>query len=147
MLPKWHIIWGAIFTAVIWIFAPDLNPIYLLLIFLSTFLIDFDHYLVAANKNKHPSLKKALGFFEENNKKEMENHKKGKRIKGHFFLFHTIEFHILVGALGLLWAGFFYIFIGMVFHSLLDLAWLLHHDMFYVREFFFFNWFKRKQFK
>ena len=66
MLPKWHIFWGVIFTAIIWFFARDLNVIYLSLIFLSTFLIDFDHYLIAARKNKHPSLKRALIFFEEN---------------------------------------------------------------------------------
>ena len=144
MLPKWHIFWGAIFTLIIWFFARDLEPVYLLLIFLSTFLIDFDHYLVAVRKNKSLSFKHSLIFFKDNNEKELSDHKKGKRNRGHFFIFHTIEFHILVVLLGLLWIGFFYVFIGMVFHSLLDLLWLLHHDMFYVREFFFFNWLIKK---
>ena len=144
MLPRWHIFWGAIFTLIIWYFAQDLKPIYLLLIFLSTFLIDLDHYLVAVKENNTLSLKRSLIYFKENNKKEISDHKKGKRNRGHFFLFHTIEFHIFIAILGLFWIGFFYIFIAMVFHSLLDLFWLLYHDMFYVREFFLFNWLRRR---
>ncbi len=144
MLPKWHIFWGVLFTAIIWFFAKDLEPIYLLLIFLSTFLIDFDHYLVAVRKNESLSFKRSLIFFKENNKKELSDHKKGKKNKGHFFLFHTMEFHMFVALLSLVWAGFFYVFIGMVFHSLLDLLWLLYHNMFYVREFFLFNWLIKK---
>ena len=146
MLPRWHILWGAVFTVMIWVFAQDLKFIYLSLIFFGAVFIDFDHYLLATRKNKFFSLKKTLDFFEELNKKEIENYKEGKREKGYLFLFHTIEFHVLVALLGFIWVGFFYVFIGMFFHSLLDLVWLLKHDMFYTREFFLFSWARRKIF-
>ena len=61
-------------------------------------------------------------------------------------MFHTVEFHLLVGLLGLVWIGFFYIFIGMIFHSLLDVVDLTKRDTFYRREFFFFNWLGKKVF-
>jgi hypothetical protein len=146
MLPRWHIFWGAIFTAVIWFFAPELNLLYLALIFFASFLIDFDHYAVFAHKNKKLSLLHALKEGDKMRKSELLERKKGIKRRGHFFVFHTIEFHTLVALLGLAWQGFFFIFIGMVFHSLLDLAELLHRDRFYRREYFFFNWLRKRIF-
>jgi len=144
MLHKWHILWGAIFTIIIWIIAPDLNLFYLLLIFLSSFLIDFDHYVVAVYRMKGISFSKAVQYHKEQAKKTIREKKKGIKKRGEFFIFHTIEAHILVAVLSLLWLGFLYIFIGMVFHSLLDLAWLLKNDIFHAREYFFFNWLRKK---
>ncbi|MCH7567795.1 MAG: hypothetical protein IIA87_00045 [Nanoarchaeota archaeon] len=144
MLPKWHILLGGLFTAIIWFFAPETSPIYLTLIFLSSFLIDFDHYLNSFIKNKKLSLPHALKYYEELNKEDERNYKRGIKKKRNFEIFHTIEFHILIAILGFLWIAFFYIFIGMVFHSLLDLAWLLYKDRFYRREYFLFSWLREK---
>lgn len=146
MLPRYHIFWGAIFTLIIWFSAQQLHPFYLLLIFLSTFLIDFDHYMIHVRKHKNLSLPKALAYMKKIRDEQLISHKKGKRERGMFFIFHTIEFHILIAFLGLFWIGFFYVFMGMVFHSLLDLMWLLNKDIFYKREYFFFNWARKKLF-
>ena len=140
MLPRWHIFFGAIFTIIIWIAAPQTNLIYIALIFLSSFLIDFDHYLNVAIKTRKVRLKHALEYHKHLGKIEESENKKGLRKRGDFHIFHTIEFHLLIAILAFLWTPFFYIFIGMIFHSLLDLFWLLLHDRFYRREFFFFNW-------
>jgi len=140
MLPRWHIFWGAVFAAIVWLFAPDLNPIYLILILFGAIFIDFDHYIAHVNKNKNLSLKKALKYYDEHIKMMDKKKEKGIRERGDFHIFHTVEFHILVAILGLIWIGFFYVFIGMVFHSLLDLA---HKDVFYAREYFLFNWLRK----
>ena len=143
MLPRWHILLGAILTLVFWAASPNISFVYLGLIFLSSFLIDFDHYVVSALKNKSPSLKKSFSYHSDLRQKIEKEKKKGIRKRGDFHLFHTVEFHLLVGLLGFFWAGFFYIFIGMIFHSLLDLGWLLHKDLLHAREFFFFNWIRK----
>jgi hypothetical protein len=140
MLPRWHIFWGAIFALIIWIFAPGISYFYLALVFFASFLIDFDHYVNAVHKTRKVSLFHAFDYHKKLSAKEDSEKKKGIRKKGDFHLFHTIEFHVLVAALGFLWTPFFFIFLGMVFHSLLDLMSLLYYDKFYVREYFFFSW-------
>ena len=140
MLPRWHILWGAVFTAVLWIAAPGTSWMYLGLVFLASVFIDLDHYIVAAMSTGTFHLRDAFDYHTEKGLEYAQNHAKGIREKGDFHLFHTIEFQALVGILGILWTPFFYIFIGLVFHSLLDLFYMLYHDVVYRREFFFFNW-------
>jgi hypothetical protein len=145
MIPRWHVLWGLIFTAVVWYFSPQLSIFYIVLLFLSTFLMDFDHYANSAIKTKNLSLFKSFKYHDKLREIEDREKAKGIRNRGPFHPFHTVEFHMLVALLGLLWIGFFYIFLGMIFHSLLDLFWLMNQDRFYRREYFFFNW-VRKQF-
>lgn len=143
MLPKWHILFGVLFAGFIWFFAPEINPVYLGLVFLASFLIDFDHYVTGVKNTGKFSLGKCFYYNVEAREKGRKEKARGIFRKGDFHLFHTIEAHILMGALGLLWSGFFYIFIGMVFHSLLDLMSLLYAGDLYRREYFFFNWIRR----
>jgi len=144
MIPRWHIILGALFTLFIWTFAPSINPVYLGLIFASSFLVDFDHYVVAALKQNKVRLKHALNYHKEMRKTEFKEKKQGIRRKGDFHLFHTVEFQSAIGLLGILWVPFYYIFIGMFFHSMIDLGDLLRKDRFYRREFFLTNWLRKK---
>ncbi len=144
MLPRWHILLGAIFTLIFWLVAPETSKIYLAFLFLSSFLIDFDHYVCAVHKGRSASLNKAVDYHKEDQKIAEGEYKKGIRRKGDFHLFHTVEFHLFVGILGLFWNIFFYIFIGMVFHSLIDVYDMAKGDKLYRREFFFFNWLREK---
>ena len=144
MLPRWHIIFGLIFAISIWVFAPRLNFVYVSLIFLSSFLIDFDHYLVSLIKTKKFSLRDSFRYHDMKEKEANNDIKKGVRRRGDFHLFHTVEFHALVGVIGISFAPFFYIFIGMLFHSLLDVISLIYDDTFHRREYFFFNWLRKK---
>ena len=141
MLPRWHIFFGAIFTSIIWVFAPETNIFYLSLVFLTSFLIDFDHYLVAITNTKKLSLKKSLKYFECLGEKENKNN---QREKGNFYIFHTLEFHILIFVLSTIKIEFFYIFLGMIFHSLLDVVWMIKKDRLYSREFLLVNWLIKK---
>jgi len=145
MFPRWHIILGAIFTADIWLAVPEIKLNYLVLVFLASFLVDLDHYICAVKNTKKLSLRNAFNHYEElclNQKKEIAAGIKRKFPEFHFF--HTIEFHVLLGLMSLLWAGFFYIFIGMIFHFLIDILSLIKEGTFHSREFFFFNWFRKK---
>jgi len=143
MLSRWHILSGALFTGFIWLIAPETKLIYLALVFLSAFLIDFDHYMVAVYKTGKIRLSNALEYYERQKTEHMREHKKGIRKKGDFHLFHTVEFHALIGILGIFSTPFLYIFMGMIFHSLLDVADGLYKGWLYKREFFFFKWLRR----
>lgn len=144
MLPRWHILLGAILTVIIWLIIPGINMLYLALIFLASFLIDFDHYLCAVMKTGRIELRDAFQYHNELRKQYDIEHKKGIRKRGDFHLFHTLEFHALIAILGIFWTPFFYVFIGMVFHSLMDLVYIINKGVLYRREFFFFNWLRKK---
>lgn len=143
MLPRWHVLLGAIFTLIIWLIFPQVSWIYLTLIFLSSFLIDFDHYATAVFNTKKFSLKDSFNYYKILGKKHESEAAKGIRKKGVFHLFHTLEFHLIVFLLGFIWQGFFYIFLGMLFHSGMDIIYLVYKDRMYLREFFFINWLRR----
>jgi len=134
-------------VALIWIFIPQIKILYLILIFAAAFLIDFDHYAIAIFRTKKFSLKNAFDYYEKERLKEIKEIKRGIKRKGDFHFFHTIEFQALLGVLGFFWIGFFYLFVGMVFHSLLDLIDMLYKGRIHRREFFFFNWARKRKTK
>ena len=140
MLPRWHIVYGAIFTGLIVIFAPKLGILNFVLIFLASFLIDFDHYINAVKKTGKLSLKCAFDYHAEEGKRAHKERSKGIRRTGDFHLFHTVEFHALIAIIGIFFAPFFYIFLGMVFHSLLDIYSMMNQDFMYRREYFLTKW-------
>lgn len=145
MFPRWHFLFGLAFAAIIFIVAPSINLFNFALLFAASFLIDFDHYLAYLIKEKKAGLFGALKYHRELDKAEQIAKQKGKTLPINFHLFHTIEFHALIGILGIvLWNGFFYMFLGMMFHSLLDFADMAYRGRLDRREYFFFNWLKNK---
>lgn len=135
---------GALFSLLIWIFAPDTKLIYLGLVFFASFLIDFDHYVASVLKTGKLGLGISFEYHRKMLEQERKEKKEGIRRRGDFHFFHTIEFHVLIGLLGLVWVGFFYVFIGMVFHSLIDLVSIMRSGVLYRREFLLFNWIRKK---
>jgi len=125
MLPKTHILLGAIFSILIYYFL-GLSLFETSLIFLASFLIDFDHYIWHLNKKKNFNLKKAYFYLKEINLS-----------KPLFMIFHTIEFLLLIFLISFLWEGFLFILIGMLFHSVLDIVQMAHDNELQYREFFF----------
>lgn len=144
MLPRWHILFSAIFSILVYLSAPQINLFYVALLFLSSFLIDFDHYLCSVFKTKKIGIFHSFAYHKEMQRKERIERDKGIKERGDFHLFHTVEFNILVGLLGFVWIGFFYVFLGMIFHSLLDTYSLLYEKLMYRREFFLTAWLYRK---
>ncbi len=144
MLPRWHILWGAVFTGIIWITVPSINIFYLALVFFASFLIDIDHYLCSLIKTKRWSLKDSFEYHRSLGKIGDKEREKGIRRKGDFHFLHTIETHIITALIGFFWTPAIYIFLGMMFHSLLDAFYLVHHDFLYRREYLLFNWIRKK---
>lgn len=138
MFPKHHIILGAIFAILILIVFPS-TPIYgAILIFFSSFLIDFDHYIAYVFLKKDFSLKNSVYFYTVTQSRiAKEERKRGIKRPGPFQIFHTLEFHLFVLILGLLvWKPFIYIFIGMAFHTFLDIIYMAKLGYLYRRDFF-----------
>jgi len=97
MLPRWHILLGAVFSGLLWLAAPNISWFYIALMFASSVLIDFDHYLNSVIKTRRISLFHSFEYHKKLAKQETEEKKSGLFRKGDFHLFHTVEFHILIG--------------------------------------------------
>ncbi len=144
MLPRWHVLLGILFALLILIINPNINKFYIILVFLASVFIDFDHYLVAVNKTGKAGLFPAFDYYKRTSVIQKKERSRGIRRRGDFHVFHTLEFHLLVLLLGFLWIGFLFIFIGMLFHSLCDIVYLIKKDYLYRREFFLVNWIRKK---
>jgi len=144
MFPRWHILFGLIFSILFFVLFPLTAWYNLTIIFFASFLIDFDHYATAVWKTGKWNLSKAYDYYMKLKKKAEEERRKGIFRKGDFHVFHTIEFHALILAIGLIFSPFLYVFIGMLFHSLLDLVDLSIRGELYRREFFLTNWIRRR---
>ena len=124
MLPKTHIILGAIFSILLY-YVFNITIFQASLIFFASVFIDVDHYFWYMNKKKEFSLKNA--YF------HLKNIRPANPM---MMLFHTIEFLLIVFLLSFLWKGFLFILIGMLFHSILDIVQMAHDDELHYREFF-----------
>ena len=101
MLPKYHVIIGAIATLIIQVVF-QLTILQSLIIFFSSFLIDADHYLIYALKKKDWSLKNSRKYFFKRRKRWIKlSNKEKKQYKRPIYIFHGIEFWILLIILSL----------------------------------------------
>jgi len=124
MLPKFHILFGAIFSLLIF-YLFQITIFQASLILLSSVLIDFDHYMFGAVRKKTLKLKR-LYFW----------HKAlGRTHKTMMHIFHSIEFIIFIVILSFYFNFFLFILIGMVFHSILDIFDLIYSRKWGCREF------------
>ena len=124
MLPKWHILFGAIFSMLVY-FIFNINLFQVSLIFLASIFIDFDHYLFYVFRKKDFNLKRAYIWH----KSLPKDHKPLMQI------FHTIEFFIIIFLLSFIWIGFLFILIGLLLHSIIDLIDMIYSKKFNGREF------------
>jgi hypothetical protein len=121
MLVKYHILIGFIASILIFLLFPQIGWFYALIIFLSTFLIDFDHYLYYAVKKKDLSLKRAYAWFVKHRDQirklkpsEREKYKRG------IFIFHGIECVALLALLSYVHPLFAYVLAGVLIHMVFD---------------------------
>ncbi len=110
MLVNKHILFGAIFSLIIGL-GLKLSIPQMMIIFLVSFLIDFDHYLIYGWRFGHWNLRNAYNAHLGNEKPTL-------------VIFHTIEFHILILGLALIWNWFFLVLLGMTFHCIYDYLWM-----------------------
>jgi hypothetical protein len=124
MLPKWHIVLGAIFSILIY-FLFNISLFQASLIFLASVFIDVDHYIWFVLNKKDWNLKSAYEWH----KKIPLNHKPFIQI------FHTVELLIILLILSYFWFGFLFILLGIVFHSILDLIEMSYTRTIHLREY------------
>lgn len=122
MLPKKHILLGFIFSALAFLIFERINLLFAGLIFLSSFLIDADHYLYLIFKMKTLNPIKIIRYSKESRKKimGMPSYMRDKAYYCWCF-FHGIEFLALMLVLGIFINFLFLaVFFGAGFHLILD---------------------------
>lgn len=122
MLPKWHILLGFVFSYVL-IYFFNFSLFAGTIVFLSSFLIDFDHYLYFVYKKKDLSYFQARGYYSELNAHWKNLSKEEKEsYKYPIMIFHGIEFWIILALLGFISPIFFWILMGIGVHMIADLS-------------------------
>lgn len=129
MLPKYHIAFGAIASIIIFIIFPKIGISGALIILLSSFLIDFDHYLYYVYKKRKLGLKGAYHWYSKKCElfKNLKKEEKEKIYTG-LCCFHGIESLLILLFLSFLCYFFFpkylifsiLVLFGFIFHQFLD---------------------------
>ena len=132
MLVKYHIILGAIASFLIYLIF-QITPIQATLIFLASFLIDFDHYLIYVIKKRDLNFNRACNWFLDRRKKWAQfTRKQKKEYKRVVIIFHGIEFILFLIILSFFIPGTKFILIGVLIHLGLDYVDLIYyHDKLY----------------
>jgi hypothetical protein len=122
MYPKYHFLLGIFFIIILHFIFPSLSIFALLLIFLSSVLIDADHVLYYFFKKGNLNPIRAYNWYIERGKKICHLSRKQKnKIYPGFYLFHGIEVLTILFLLGTYVSYFFiFIFVGFSLHFVLD---------------------------
>jgi len=110
MLPKWHILFGLLFSLILYFFF-SVSLLNSSVVLLSSVIIDVDHYLFYVKRKKNWSLRKSYEW----------NFGLRKKHKPILHIFHVVEFIILICASSYFLNIFLFVFIGILFHSIFDL--------------------------
>lgn len=122
MLPKYHFIFGTLFVFILHFFFPQLSLLNLSLIFLSSFLIDADHYFYYIARERNFNLIKCYNWYREHLKKTLAlPMNERKKIYSGFYFFHGLEWLIALFLLGRFISPIFtFVFIGFSLHWVVD---------------------------
>ncbi len=128
MLPIVHIAFGILLSILLY---PHFG-FYVIIIFLSSFLIDVDHFLWYGFKYKNWNLKEIYKYYIDDEKfRDILN------------IFHTIEFLILLIVLALYFRFFLFVLIGVGFHYVLDIIHMVTCKKYGRRAISLIGWLKR----
>jgi hypothetical protein len=123
MLPKTHIISGLVASLILFLVFPQVTLFYALIILLSSFLIDFDHYLYYAIKFHDWNLSRAYQWFVGRSKLwRAMTQKQRSRYQRAIMIFHGVECWVLLGLLIFVHKIFLFVLIGIAIHMILDFA-------------------------
>jgi len=115
MLPRFHILFSTIVFIILLLF--NINFLLIALFFISSIVIDVDHYFLYIARKKDLSLRKAYYY----NRFELAKKLKKAKQKTVLCIFHTIESFIVLFLLALSFNLIFPIFFGALFHETTDL--------------------------
>jgi hypothetical protein len=149
MLPKYHILLGFIFSSAIFLIFPKVSFFYAGVIFLSSFLIDIDHYIYYILKKRNFNPKKSVKyFFDKKLKMEKIPREERKKYYSGFYFLHGIEPVLVLSLLGtFINKIFFFILFGFSFHLILDFAYLIYKKKRIDKIFIIYDFFKFKKLK
>jgi len=121
MYPKTHLIFGPLFAGLIWLFFPSISFFGFFLIVASSVLIDVDHYLYYVWLRKDWNLRRAYNWsIEIDNITLKLPVEKSREYKNFIFIFHGIEFWLILIILIPLNKIFIFILLGIAIHMALD---------------------------
>jgi len=119
MFPKQHIIINLVISLILLFLLP---PLGVLIVFLSSFLIDVDHYLYYIILKKRLSLKSAYNWFSlkfyKSKKLSIEERRKHKQC---ILIFHGMEPIIILALLTKFFPILIYVILGIIIHLVEDL--------------------------
>ncbi|MDH3324680.1 MAG: hypothetical protein OEL89_03515 [Candidatus Peregrinibacteria bacterium] len=124
---KWHLLFGLVASYIlVQFFNFSLLPA--LIIFLSSWMIDGDHYLWYLFEMKEKNPIKALTWYNKNiDKWSKMPFKEREKFKRGVFIFHSIGFWALLLILSFIHPVFLWVFIGIMIHMAADLPHLVYH--------------------
>ena len=135
MLPRNHIILGFIIAVFLFILFPSFGLVSVALFWLSSFLVDFDHYLFFIYYKKSFNLKKAYFWFKEKSKKIEKLKKNKEKYTTGIYIFHGVEPIIICLILGFILSKyFFFVAGGIFFHLILDKIARIKNSRFYPKK-------------
>ena len=149
MLPKYHILLGFIFSLTLFLIFPTIDLLSAGIIFLSSFLVDTDHYIYYVIKKKKINPKKAVNYFLEKRRQFVEMGSKRRREFYSCFCFlHGIEILVILFVAGIFISEYFLlIFIGFTFHLFLDVLEEMHFGLRLDKISIVYDWIKFKKLK
>jgi len=119
MLPRYHVILGAVFSALLY----PLLGWNVLIVFIATFITDIDHFFIYVKLRKSINPFKAYKFFVESDCcRKPDIHNLSKKL----YIFHSIWFYVILGMLSLFSKFILLTFIGVMFHAFLDFVSYLY---------------------
>ncbi len=131
MLPKYHLLFGFLFSLILFLVFPFIKFSGFLIIFASSVLIDVDHYIYYILAKKNFSLKNAYKYFLEKRKKHILSTKLAKaKINPAMYFFHGVEILLILFIFGIFINKIFlFIFIGFIFHLFLDVLEQVYYGL------------------
>ena len=120
MFPKQHIIINFFISLILLFF---LSPLYVLIFYLSSFLIDIDHYAYYVFEKKDLSLRKSYRWFKIKDSRWKKLTTKERRKHSNTFLFlHGIEPLIVIFLLSKTYPFLLFVVFGFIVHLLEDMV-------------------------
>ena len=129
MYPKHHILLGFIFSVFVFILFPKIGILGVSIIFLSSFLIDVDHYIGYAIRKRDWNVMNAIKWnFEVSKKANLMKRKERNKFYVFLFFLHGFEVLFVLALLAIFVSPLFlFILTGFTFHLTLDVV----HQRFY----------------
>jgi hypothetical protein len=127
MLPHWHALFGFVAAYIIAYFF-NVPLVFAFVVFASSVLIDVDHYILYIYKTKNFSLKKSFNWATQKRAKWAKlSSKEKKQYKIEYFIFHGIEFLLILFLLSYFSVFFMWIAIGILIHLAADIPDLAYN--------------------